>query len=123
MKTYKDYAEDDLKEAKILVAFEMWNKIGRASAQCVEKILKYHLEQNHLLTSELSRTHNSKKLLRAIGNDDNELRKKVSLVADYYFTTNYPGDDSYDLDESLALEAISIAEEIMGFVLGYDEFM
>ncbi len=117
MKTYRDYAEDDLKEAKILVQYKMWNKVGRASAQCVEKILKYHLEQNHLLTEELSRTHNSKKLLQASGSNDIELRKKVALVTDYYFTTNYPGDDSYDLDETLALESIAIAEDIMRFVL------
>ena len=116
MNSYKDLALYDMKSAKANYEYALWNKVGRECQQVCEKYLKYYLEAIHQLPEVLQRTHNLKKLIRAIPNYDKDIYRSVSIVGDYYFDTNYPGDDFIELDQELADEAVEIATSLMAYV-------
>ena len=118
MNSYKELALYDMKSAKANYAYELWNKVGRECQQVCEKYLKHYLEEKHLLTVSLARTHNLKRLVREVPDYDKEMYKKLSIVGDYYFDTNYPGDDFLELDQEMADEAIHIAEALIEYLEG-----
>jgi len=118
MNSYKELALYDMRAAKANYEYELWNKVGRECQQACEKYLKHYLEQTHRLPETLQRTHNLKKLIRAIPDYDNDLYKELSIVGGYYFDTNYPGDDFIELDREMADEAVEIAERLIAYVEG-----
>lgn len=118
MNSFKELALYDLKSAKANYEFELWNKVGRECQQACEKYLKYYLMNKHMLTGELERTHNLKKLLRAIPDYDKSIYKELSIVGDYYFETNYPGDNFIMLDQEMADEAIEITNTCISYIDG-----
>lgn len=113
--SYKDIAEKDLKSAEDLLAFSSgnYNLIARLAEQYVEKLLKHYIELNgsteHLT---LLSTHNLTKMYDVVvqlGYIDKVQTDRLfmSQLKDYYFDTNYPGDNYRELDREeseLALE-------------------
>ena len=118
MNSYKDLALYDLRSAEANYEYALWNKVGRECQQVCEKYLKHCLEKKHLLPEYLQRTHNLKKLIRAIPGYDKEVYKSLSVVGDYYFDTNYPGDDFIELDQERADEAMEVAKGLMAYLDG-----
>jgi len=116
MKSYKELALYDMKSAEASYEYELWNKVGRESQQICEKYIKHYLQEHHLLTEELGRTHNLKKLLKSIPNYDNDIYRQISIVTGYYYETNYPGENYIELDKEMADEAIEIAKSLMEYI-------
>jgi len=116
MNSYKELSLYDMKSAKANYEYELWNKVGKECQQVCEKYLKHYLKEKHLLTDSLERTHNLKKLLKEIPEYDKDLYKDLSVVGDYYFETNYPGDDFMILDKEMADEAIEIAKALIKYI-------
>lgn len=116
MNGYKELALYDMKSAKANYQFELWNKVGRECQQTCEKYIKHYLQSKHLLTEELERTHNLKKLIKTIPNYDKTMYKNLSIVGDYYFETNYPGDNFIVLDKEMADEAIEITNALIVYI-------
>ena len=116
MKSYREIAEADFNGAKALAEFEMWNLAGQHLQQACEKRLKGWLEDNNKLDIVLSRTHNLRKLLREIGDYEENLYKTAALVENYYFDTKYPGDDYIELTKQDIDEAIEFYSELISFL-------
>ena len=116
MNSYRELALYDLKSAKANYEYALWNKVGRECQQVCEKYIKHFLEDKHLLPETLQRSHNLKKLIRAIPNYNKDIYLKLSVVGDYYFDTNYPGDDFLELDQDLADEAMEIAQNLIAYI-------
>jgi HEPN domain-containing protein len=116
MKTYKEIAEDDFKGAKGLAEFEMWNLAGQHLQQASEKQLKSWLEENNKLDITLARTHNLRRLFRAIGGYKEDLYKTAALVENYYFDTKYPGDDFIELNKQDIDSAIEFYNDLIVFL-------
>jgi len=116
MKSYKELALYDMKSAEASYEYELWNKVGRESQQICEKYLKQYLQENHLLTEELERSHNLKKLLRIIQDYDKDIYRQVSIITGYYYETNYPGENYIELDKEMADEAMEIAKSLIRYI-------
>ena len=116
MNSYKELALYDFKSAEANYAFGLWNKVGKECQQASEKYLKYYLQTKHLLTYELERTHNLKKLLKSIPGYDEMMYKNLSVIGDYYFETNYPGDNFIIMDKKMADEAIETTNDLISFI-------
>ncbi|MCL2056002.1 MAG: HEPN domain-containing protein [Oscillospiraceae bacterium] len=121
MNSYKELALYDMKSAEANYNYELWNKVGRECQQVCEKYLKYYLQENHLLSNELGRTHNLRKLMRAIVNFDKDICKDLSVVGGYYFEANYPGDSFIMLDREMADEAIETSRRLITYIDGLAE--
>ena len=118
MNSYKELALYDLKKIEAGYAYELWNAVGRDSQQACEKYLKHYLQENHLLTKELSRTHNLVKLMKTIPNYDRKVCRQLASIYGYYFDTNYPGDDFVELSKEDAEEARKIALNLFAYIDG-----
>ena len=118
MKSYKDLALYDMKSLKLCHKHELWNKVGRESQQVCEKYIKHYLQESHLLSEELAKTHNLKKLIRAIPEYDKDIYKQLCVLTGYYYETNYPGEDFIELDKTLADEALEITKALMAYIDG-----
>jgi len=116
MNSYKELALYDVKAAKANYEYELWNKVGKECQQSCEKYLKHYLQQKHLLSESLERTHNLKKLFREISDYDKAMYKALSVVGDYYFETNYPGDNFLILDKEMADEAMETVNELISYI-------
>ncbi|MDR1706158.1 MAG: HEPN domain-containing protein [Clostridiales bacterium] len=116
MNSYKELALYDLRSAKANFDYALWNKVGRECQQACEKYIKHYLQTNHLLAQDLEKTHNLKKLIRAVPDFDKDIYKDLSVVGDYYFETNYPGDNFLTLDEEMAGEAMEIANNLIKYI-------
>ena len=116
MKTYKEIAEEDFKGAKKLAEFEMWNLTGQHLQQACEKQLKSYLEENNKLNTDLSRTHNLRKLLREIGGYGDNFYKTAALIENYYFDTKYPGGDYLELNKQDIESAIEFYDDLLKFL-------
>ena len=116
MKSYKDLALYDMRSVEASYEYGLWNKVGRESQQICEKYLKHYLQENHLLTEELGKSHNLKKLLKVIPSYDRDVYKQLSVITGYYYETNYPGENYIELDKEMADEAIDIAKSLMKYI-------
>jgi len=116
MKSYKELALYDMKALEISHKYELWNKVGRESQQVCEKYIKHYLQENHLLSEDLEKTHNLKRLLRAITEYDRNLYRQLSVITGYYYETNYPSENYIELDKELADDAIEIAKSLMAYI-------
>lgn len=118
-----EFAKQDLKMAEIAFKEQIYNQSCFHSQQAAEKFLKgYLLKKN----KEIPKTHFLDNLLNLcikIDQDFERLGKYCAKLDDYYIPTRYPGALPGMLPEGLpeekdALEAISLAKEIMKFVMG-----
>ncbi len=106
----------ELKSAIALNKLELWNKAGKDCISYCEKRTKDWLEDNHLLSENLERTHNLKALFRAIPNYDKELYKLLAAISGYYFETVYPGDNAIFLNADDVSEAIEICHLLNNYL-------
>ena len=117
--TYKYLGDRDLRDAKSLLQSGAYSQAGRFSQQAVEKNLKYFIENNggtedyRLLT-----IHNTVKLydkVMELGGVDfnNDDRKMMSMLKDYYYDINYPGDECRELTPEESAEAVDFAERFI----------
>ena len=115
--TYKYLGDRDLKDAKIMLEHGgSPSAVGRLVQQAIEKNLKQCIEnardtQNIYILS----THNTIKLYDKVVElkgiiYDREDRKMMSVIKDYYFDLNYPGEDTMELEYEEAKEAVTFAE-------------
>ncbi|MCL1877377.1 MAG: HEPN domain-containing protein [Defluviitaleaceae bacterium] len=109
MKTYRELALRDLHSAKIMLDASIYNNAVRFCQQYVEKICK---EKIHTSGSEdgdqfLLHSHRLPKLARrcevlcAIRFTKDEVIF-FNELANYYFDTNYPGDEYVEIDDKTA---------------------
>lgn len=105
-----------MKSLKLCHEHEMWNKVGRESQQVCEKYIKHYLQKQHLLSEELEKTHNLKKLMRAIPKHNPDIYKQLSIVTGYYYETNYPGENYIEMDKDLADQALEITVNLMSYI-------
>lgn len=116
MKTYRQIAENDFEGARGLADIELWNLAGQHIQQACEKQLKGWLEEHNRLDITLARTHNLRKLLREIGDYDEDFYKVAALVENFYFDTKYPGDDYMDLSKRDIDAAVAFYAELLYFL-------
>jgi HEPN domain-containing protein len=115
---YKDIAAKDLKSAEDLLKYsdDNYNLIALLAEQYVEKLLKHCIETKgateHL---QLLSIHNLTKMYDVVV--QMELLEKnqtdrlfMSQLKDYYFDTNYPGDNYRELDYDEANSALEFAK-------------
>jgi len=124
MKTYHDIALRDLKSANVMLDAEIYNNAVRFCQQYIEKLFK---EKIHASGSEdgdqfLLHTHKLPKLakrcetLLAIKFTKDEIIF-FNELANYYFDTNYPGEDYVDVDADTAKE---IYQQTLTFQAKYE---
>ncbi|MCL1842234.1 MAG: HEPN domain-containing protein [Defluviitaleaceae bacterium] len=113
--TYKYIGDRDLRDAQVLLQAGSASMTGRLVQQAVEKNLKQFIEDNGD-TNDLPilSAHNCVKLydrVVALGgltrNADD--RKMMALLREYYYDTNYPGEDCRELSREEAEEAVYFA--------------
>lgn len=117
--TYKYIGDRDLRDAQVLLELGSASMTGRLVQQAVEKNLKQFIEDNGD-TEDLPilSAHNTVKLydrVVALGgltrNTDD--RKMMALLREYYYDTNYPGEDCRELSREEAAEAVAFAADFI----------
>jgi HEPN domain-containing protein len=116
MKNYKDIAEEDIKAARGLLTYNLYNQAGIHVQQACEKQLKFWLEEHNKLDIALSRTHNLRRLLREVGGYENTLLKDAAVVENYYFDTRYPGRDYMEITEEDVEAALTFYDNLTEFL-------
>ncbi|MDR0273155.1 MAG: HEPN domain-containing protein [Clostridiales bacterium] len=117
--TYKYIGDRDLADAKILLESGSASMTGRLVQQAVEKNLKQYIEDNGTIDDlPILSAHNTVKLydrVAALGGVINNPadRKMMALLREYYYDTNYPGEDCRELSREEAAEAVSFAAEFI----------
>ena len=114
--SYYYLANKDLIAAEHMFKAELYNHAARLCQQYLEKILKNYIfqhgeEGDYLLLS----THNLPKIASRIEELLNIKFEKddlyhLRLLKDYYFDTNYPGDNFLELDYKMSKEALDFAK-------------
>ena len=115
--TYEHLSSRDLRDAKLLLKSQSYSSAGRFAQQAVEKKLKQYIEDNGD-TSDMGvlSTHNTTKLYDRVVElgglkKNKDHRVMMAVLKDYYYDINYPGENSRELDEEEATEAVRFAEE------------
>jgi len=118
--SYKELGDRDLRDARILLDHGgSPSSAGRLIQQAVEKNLKQAIEDNGDITLlPLLSIHNTIKLydktVELGGLDfDRNARKMMSVLKDYYYDLNYPGENSMELELEEAHEAWEFADTII----------
>ena len=97
---------------------------GRLVQQAVEKNLKQYIEQNGS-TDDIGilSAHNTVKLydrvieLGGVTRDPDD-RKMMSVIREYYYDVNYPGEDCRELTPEESVEAVEFAVRFIGKLWG-----
>ncbi|MCL2236000.1 MAG: HEPN domain-containing protein [Defluviitaleaceae bacterium] len=116
--TYKYLGDRDLKDAKILLDAGSYTASGRLSQQSLEKNMKHWIElQDDMAHIPLLSTHNIVKMYGVICDlgglvFDKHDRNFVSLIKDYYFDMNYPGEGCRELNKEEAKDAYDFVVKI-----------
>jgi len=119
--SYLALAKRDLFNAQELfgVTTTGYNVVARLSQQAVEKAMKHSIEeQGNEKYFPLLSTHNTARLYDAIVTlgiiEENRADKKeMLLLKNYYYDTNYPGENYIEIDRETAEEALAFAGEFM----------
>ena len=126
LETYYDFAENDYNFFK--AAYKnglIGNSMGAMAQEICEKYMKHIVDTYITVDSivanaekkEALKTHNLNKLYKYINQHikDIELdRNAINTVNGLYFTTRYPGDDSFVVDENdlkCYVEAVDMCKE------------
>lgn len=117
--TYKYLGDRDLRDAQVLLNGGSASMAGRLVQQAIEKNLKQYIEDNgNTNDMKILSAHNTVKLydrvveLGGLAHDSDD-RKMMSVVREYYYDVNYPGEDCRELTRAEAEEAVEFA---IGFV-------
>jgi len=109
MKTYLELARRDLHSAKIMLDADIYNNAVRFCQQYVEKLFKekIHTSGSGDLDQFLLHTHKIPKLAVRCETLCNVKFSKDEIIlfnelTNYYFDTNYPGEDYVDIDKQTA---------------------
>jgi HEPN domain-containing protein len=120
--TYKYLGDRDLQDAIVLLELGSASMTGRLVQQAIEKNLKQFIEDNGD-TNDLPilSAHNTVKLydrVVALGGlpHNKDDRKMMALVREYYYDTNYPGEDCRELTREEAAEAVYFAEDFINAI-------
>ncbi|MCL2421569.1 MAG: HEPN domain-containing protein [Defluviitaleaceae bacterium] len=123
--SYRDIAHEDLLAAREMLKVQLYNHAARHCQQYVEKIFKECLSLHGTGEPDLFLMHSHK--LARLAERCGELmgisfsRIEMALfreLTDYYFDTNYPGENYVKLSES---KVISIYDEVTQFKEMYEE--
>lgn len=118
--TYKYIGDRDLRDAQVLLELGSASMTGRLVQQAVEKNLKQFIEDNGDTGDiPLLSIHSTVKLydrVAALGgltsNPDD--RKMMSVLKEYYYDVNYPGEECRELTPEEAQEAYDFAVRLSG---------
>lgn len=121
--TYYDFAVNDLQY--LVASYEhgiYGNAMGANAQNICERFLKHIVDMYYEPTNDseenrkttVLHTHNLQLLLRFIKNTmniafDEETEIKMERINGYYFTSRYPGDDSFLLDRNDIEKAVQAA--------------
>ena len=120
--TYQYLGNRDLKDAITLLKAASYSSAGRYAQQAVEKNLKQFIEDNgDTSDTTLLSGHNTVKLYDRVVELgglalDKDHRKMMSVLKDYYYDINYPGDCCRELNEEEAQEAVCFAKELIAAI-------
>jgi len=117
--TYGYLGDRDLSDAEVLLKGGSASMTGRLVQQAVEKHLKQFIESNGSTEDyALLSIHNIVKLydrVVALGgltlNKDD--RKMMSVIREYYYDVNYPGEECRELTREEAEEAVFFAKDLI----------
>jgi HEPN domain-containing protein len=125
--SYIDIACDDLTAAKEMMKAKLYNHAARLCQQYVEKVLKecVHKYGNHETDLLLLHTHRLYKLAARCGELKHIIFDKLETtfmreLTDYYFDTNYPGENYIKVTEQ---EAVRIYDETVIFKDTYEKIL
>ena len=112
---YKYLGDRDLRDAQVLLKAGSASMTGRLVQQAIEKNLKQYIEDNgNTGDIPILSAHNTVKLydrvvqLGGLVNESND-RKMMSVIREYYYDVNYPGEDCRELTPDEAEEAVAFA--------------
>ncbi len=94
----------------------MWSASGQHLQQACEKQMKFYLESIYKLDSTLQKTHNLRKLLRDIGDYEEDFYKTASVIENYLFDTRYLGNDYLELTKKDIESAIDFYNNLLKFL-------
>jgi len=125
--SYIDIAKDDLRAAQTMLRAGLYNHSVRLCQQCVEKILKECIAKHGTDETDLFLLHIHK--LSRLATRCGELRgiafSRTEMaffreLTDYYFDTNYPGENYIQLSET---EATQTYDEVLSFQKLYEAIL
>lgn len=127
--SYLALAQRDLQNARELfyVTSTGYNLVARLAQQGVEKMMKHFIEKlSHEDFIPLLGTHNTVRLYNAILSlgliaENRAHRKELLLLKNYYFDTNYPGENYIEIDRETAQEALDFATMFVDMLLVADQ--
>ena len=121
--SYLYIAKRDLKDAMLLYKGQSYTQTGRLAEQVVEKVLKHYLHS--FGNSEDYRFLHMHKPFRiytkckeygfALELSKDELLTLKDLDS-YYYDTNYPGNEFFELEELQAKEALDLAQKFVDYM-------
>jgi len=122
--SYFDIAAEDLAAAREMLNAKLYNHSARHCQQYVEKIFKECLSQNGTEESDMFLLHSHKiaRIAERCGEliDISFSKLEMALfreLTDYYFDTNYPGENYIRISE---IRASELFDEVMQFKLLYE---
>jgi HEPN domain-containing protein len=111
-------AKKDLERARLMHDVEDYSAAGRFCEQTVEKCLKSYIElKGDASDFRLMSLHKPRRLYeRCIQLGMKKLPDRdisvLSLLSDYYYDTNYPGNSYFELTFDQSAEALILAEKV-----------
>ena len=124
MKSYLYLARKDLETAEILLNSTSFGHIARLCQQYVEKIMKFRIDRDGD-TEDFSilRTHKIKRIAKRCEElADLHFTESEMLffgdLSDFYFDTNYPTDDYFEVDRETAAD---VYQKTIDFKQKYEE--
>jgi len=114
-KQWLQYANENLKSAKILVESFLYNPSLQNSQQAIEKYIKAYFIENGL---KLQKTHNILSLNETLKQNNlflNVSDDEIDLIDSIYLSSKYPFGSvlaDFEPDENICLECLSIATKI-----------
>ena len=122
--SYADIAKKDLLAVKEMLRAGLYNHSARLCQQYVEKIFKTCIAQHSSDETDIAllHTHKLARLAERCGALHKIVFSRLEMaffreLTDYYFDTNYPGDDYIELSEA---EAIQTYDEVLRFQKLYE---
>jgi HEPN domain-containing protein len=125
--SYFDIACDDLTAAGEMLRVGLYNHTTRLCQQYIEKIFKQCIHANGKTETDLLllHTHRLARLADRCGEIKNITFGKIELafmreLTDYYFDTNYPGENYIKVTEQ---EAKRVYNEVLAFKKSYENVL
>ena len=120
--TYEYLGDRDLRDAKYLLEVGSWSQVGRLLEQAVEKHFKHYISKYGDSSDKmLLGSHNMVGLYNRFLELSGETvccktLADMSLLKDYYYDINYPGDNCRELDEIEARNALDFVVPLISII-------